>query len=125
MEPRVPTWIYLCNARHRCNLYKKSEVCYRCTELGHRADMCARTLIKCRGCTIPDPPCDHVCLLTRRLCGKQHITGDSRFKEGNLQDPVYYKAAPMGDPPAGGRLQAPRSSDLMAGHSQTLQSAGP
>ncbi|KAH6946550.1 hypothetical protein HPB50_013902 [Hyalomma asiaticum] len=25
-EPRVPTWIYLCNARHRCNLYKKFEV---------------------------------------------------------------------------------------------------
>ncbi|KAL1474469.1 hypothetical protein MTO96_037945 [Rhipicephalus appendiculatus] len=80
-EPRVPTWIYLCNARHRCNLYKKFEVCYRCSELGHRADVCASTVIKCRGCAIPDPPSDHVCVPTCRLCGKQHITGDSRCKE--------------------------------------------
>ncbi|KAL1475001.1 hypothetical protein MTO96_037609, partial [Rhipicephalus appendiculatus] len=81
-EPRVPTWIYLCNARHRCNLYKKKfEVCYRCSELGHRADVCASTVIKCRGCAIPDPPSDHVCVPTCRLCGKQHITGDSRCKE--------------------------------------------
>ncbi|KAH7944616.1 hypothetical protein HPB52_022201 [Rhipicephalus sanguineus] len=75
-------WIYLCNARHRCNLYKKKfEVCYRCSELGHRADVCASTVIKCRGCAIPDPPSDHVCVPTCRLCGKQHITGDSRCKE--------------------------------------------
>ncbi|KAH6921281.1 hypothetical protein HPB50_027725 [Hyalomma asiaticum] len=81
-EPRVPMWIYLCNARHRCNLYKKKfEVCYRCSELGHRADVCASTVIKCRGCAIPDPPSDHVCIPTCRLCGKQHITGDSRCKE--------------------------------------------
>ncbi|KAL1438382.1 hypothetical protein MTO96_048000 [Rhipicephalus appendiculatus] len=81
-EPRVPTWIYLCNARHRCNLYKKKfEECYRCSELGHRADVCASTVIKCRGCAIPDPPSDHVCVPTCRLCGKQHITGDSRCKE--------------------------------------------
>ncbi|KAH7956775.1 hypothetical protein HPB52_012572 [Rhipicephalus sanguineus] len=73
--------IYLCNARHRCNLYKKFEVCYRCSELGHRADVCASTVIKCRGCAIPDPPSDHVCVPTCRLCGKQHITGDSRCKE--------------------------------------------
>ncbi|KAL1482015.1 hypothetical protein MTO96_034073 [Rhipicephalus appendiculatus] len=81
-EPRVPTWIYLSNARHRCNLYKKKfEVCYRCSELGQRADVCASTVIKCRGCAIPDPPSDHVCVPTCRLCGKQHITGDSRCKE--------------------------------------------
>ncbi|KAL1424392.1 hypothetical protein MTO96_020181 [Rhipicephalus appendiculatus] len=81
-EPRVPTLIYLCNARHRCNLYKKKfEVCYRCSELGHRADVRASTVIKCRGCAIPDPPSDHVCVPTCRLCGKQHITGDSRCKE--------------------------------------------
>ncbi|KAL1466765.1 hypothetical protein MTO96_042515, partial [Rhipicephalus appendiculatus] len=80
-EPRDPTWIYLCNARHRCNLYKKFEVCYRCSELGHRADVCASTVIKCRGCAIPDPPSDHVCVPTCRLCGKQDITGDSRCKE--------------------------------------------
>ncbi|KAH6946433.1 hypothetical protein HPB50_013504 [Hyalomma asiaticum] len=79
-EPRVPMWIYLCNACHRCNLYKKKfEVCYRCSELGHRADVCASTVIKCRGCAIPDPPSDHVCIPTCRPCGKQHITGDSRF----------------------------------------------
>ncbi|KAH7984300.1 hypothetical protein HPB52_019143 [Rhipicephalus sanguineus] len=81
-EPHVPMWIYLCNARHRCNMYKKKfEVCYRCSELGHRADVCASTVIKCRGCGIPDPPSDHVCVPTCRLCGKQHITGDSRCKE--------------------------------------------
>ncbi|KAH6924898.1 hypothetical protein HPB50_025913 [Hyalomma asiaticum] len=55
-EPRVPMWIYLCNARQRCNLYKKFEVCYRCSELGHRADVCSSTVIRCRGCAIPDPP---------------------------------------------------------------------
>ncbi|KAL1467723.1 hypothetical protein MTO96_041978 [Rhipicephalus appendiculatus] len=80
-EPRVPTWIYLCNARHRCNLYKKKFEVHRCSELGHRADVCASTVIKCRGCAIPDPPSDHVCVPTCRLCGKQHITGDSRCKE--------------------------------------------
>ncbi|KAL1460421.1 hypothetical protein MTO96_027367 [Rhipicephalus appendiculatus] len=81
-EPRVPTWIYLCNAHHRCNLYKKKfEVCYRCSELGHRADVCASTVIKCWGGAIPDPPSDHLCVPTCRLCGKQHITGDSRCKE--------------------------------------------
>ncbi|KAH7943720.1 hypothetical protein HPB52_010476 [Rhipicephalus sanguineus] len=81
-EPRVPMWIHLCNARHRCNLYKKKfEVCYGCSELGHRADVCASTVIKCRSFAIPDPPSDHVCVSTCRLCGKQHITGESRCKE--------------------------------------------
>ncbi|KAL1419682.1 hypothetical protein MTO96_025029 [Rhipicephalus appendiculatus] len=51
------------------------------TELGHRADVCASTVIQCRGCAIPDPPSDQVCVPTCRLCGKQHITGDSRCKE--------------------------------------------
>ncbi|KAL1426017.1 hypothetical protein MTO96_003486 [Rhipicephalus appendiculatus] len=85
-EPRVPTWIYLYNARRRCNLYKKFEVCYRCSELGHTASTrasreCASTMIKCRGCAIPDIPSEHKCVPTCRLCDKQHITGDSRIKE--------------------------------------------
>ncbi|KAH8033901.1 hypothetical protein HPB51_017351 [Rhipicephalus microplus] len=80
-EPRVPTWIYLCNARHRCNLQKKFEMCYRCSELGHRADVCASTVVKCRGCAIANPLSDHECVLTCRLCGKQHVTGDSGCKE--------------------------------------------
>ncbi|KAH7944188.1 hypothetical protein HPB52_016938 [Rhipicephalus sanguineus] len=81
-EYRVLTGIYLCNARHCCNLYKSNfEVCYRCSELGHRADVCASTVMKLRGCAIPDSPSDDVCFSTCRLCEKQHISGDSRCKE--------------------------------------------
>ncbi|KAH7936821.1 hypothetical protein HPB49_005577 [Dermacentor silvarum] len=50
-QPQVPTWVYFCNSRHRCNLFKKKyEVCYHCGELGHRADVCASPTTKCRGC---------------------------------------------------------------------------
>ncbi|KAH7931612.1 hypothetical protein HPB51_029780 [Rhipicephalus microplus] len=59
-EPHVFTWIYLCNARHHCNMYKKKfEECYQCSELGHRADVCTSTVVKCRGCPIANPTSDH------------------------------------------------------------------
>ncbi|KAH8026296.1 hypothetical protein HPB51_019128 [Rhipicephalus microplus] len=81
MEPRVPTWICLCNARNRYDLYKKLEVCYQCSEPGYRAYVCSSTVVKCRGCAIANPPSDHECVPMYRFCGKQHITGDSRCKE--------------------------------------------
>lgn len=78
----VPTWLYFCNSRHRCNLFKKKyEVCYHCGELGHRADVCASPTTKCRGCGLSNPPNDHTCKPTCRLCGEEHFTGDSRCKE--------------------------------------------
>ncbi|KAH7949899.1 hypothetical protein HPB49_016569 [Dermacentor silvarum] len=82
MGPQVPTWVYFCNSRHRCNLFKKKyEVCYHCGELGHRADVCASPTTKCRGCGLSNPPNDHTCKPTCRLCGEEHFTGDSRCKE--------------------------------------------
>lgn len=81
-QPQVPTWVYFCNSRHRCNLFKKKyEVCYHCGELGHRADVCASPTTKCRGCRLSNPPNDHTCKPTCRLCGEEHFTGDSRCKE--------------------------------------------
>ncbi|KAH7964601.1 hypothetical protein HPB51_027162 [Rhipicephalus microplus] len=81
-EPRVSTWTYLCKARHRCNLYKKKlKMCRCCRELGHRADACASTVVKYRGRAIANPPSDHECVPTCRLCGKQHITGNRSCKE--------------------------------------------
>ncbi|KAH7932993.1 hypothetical protein HPB49_006215 [Dermacentor silvarum] len=59
-QPQVPTWVYFSNSQHRCNLFKKKyEVCYHCSELGHRADVCASPMIKCRGCGISNLPKDH------------------------------------------------------------------
>ncbi|KAH7941455.1 hypothetical protein HPB49_013839 [Dermacentor silvarum] len=81
-QPQVPTWVYFCNSRHRCNLFrKKYEVCYHCGELGHRADVCASPTTKCRGCGLYIPPNDYTCKPTCRLCGKEHFTGDSHCKK--------------------------------------------
>ncbi|KAH7952937.1 hypothetical protein HPB49_002961 [Dermacentor silvarum] len=81
-QPQVPTWVYFCNSRHRCNLFKKKyKVCYHCGELGHRADVCASPTTRCRSCGLSNPPNDHTCKPTCRLYGKEHFTGDSRCKE--------------------------------------------
>ncbi|KAH7941026.1 hypothetical protein HPB49_009377 [Dermacentor silvarum] len=81
-QPQVPTWVYFCNSRHRCNLFKKKyEVCYHCGELGLLADICASPTTKCRGCGLSNPPNDQTCKSTCCLCGEEHFTGDSRCKE--------------------------------------------
>ncbi|KAL1476411.1 hypothetical protein MTO96_036522 [Rhipicephalus appendiculatus] len=77
VNPKQNTFAYCTPAVERAERVLRLRNC----ELGHRADVCASTVIKCRGCAIPDPPSDHVCVPTCRLCGKQHITGDSRCKE--------------------------------------------
>ncbi|KAL1470547.1 hypothetical protein MTO96_040359, partial [Rhipicephalus appendiculatus] len=78
-EAEVPRTLVCFGMIMRCFLFKKRyEVCYRCSELGHRSDVCNSPEAKCRGCGMSSPPEDHQCVPQCRLCGKEHLTGDKK-----------------------------------------------
>ncbi|KAH7932192.1 hypothetical protein HPB52_024830 [Rhipicephalus sanguineus] len=78
-EAEVPRTLVRFGMIMRCFLFKKRyEVCYRCSELGHRSDVCNSPEAKCRGCGMSSPPEDHQCVPQCRLCGKEHLTGDKK-----------------------------------------------
>ncbi|KAH6927830.1 hypothetical protein HPB50_008970 [Hyalomma asiaticum] len=78
-EAEVPRTLVCFGMITKCFLFKKRyEVCYRCSELGHRSDVCNSPEAKCRGCGMSSPPEDHQCVPQCRLCGKQHLTGDKK-----------------------------------------------
>ncbi|KAH7945190.1 hypothetical protein HPB49_007720 [Dermacentor silvarum] len=78
-EAEVPRTLVCFGMIMKCFLFKKRyEVCYRCSELGHRSDVCNSPEAKCRGCGMSSPPEDHQCVPKCRLCGKEHLTGDKK-----------------------------------------------
>ncbi|KAH7958982.1 hypothetical protein HPB49_007057 [Dermacentor silvarum] len=78
-EAEVPRTLVCFGMIMKCFLFKKHyEVCYRCSELGHRSDVCNSPEAKCRGCGMSSPPEDHQCVPKCRLCGKEHLTGDKK-----------------------------------------------
>lgn len=76
----VPYYVYYRGAEYRCFLHKKrNEVCSTCGKVGHRMDVCPAPEDKiCRSCGAKNPreghPCDPKCA----LCGKDHLTGDTK-----------------------------------------------
>lgn len=82
-DEKVPYWIYYASTPFRCLLYKKKyEVCFKCGQLGHRADVCPNAgVVKCRGCGMDNPTPDHSCELKCALCGKGHELGHKKCRE--------------------------------------------
>lgn len=75
--PKVPHYIRLYGAEHRCTLYKKTvPVCTRCHEVGHRSTACPQPHVTaCHQCGTQNPAPNHPCVARCTLCSGPHLTG--------------------------------------------------
>lgn len=75
--PKVPHYVRLYGAEHRCTLHKKTvPVCSVCYEVGHRNTACPRPgACACPECGTRDPAPGHACVAKCSLCSGDHITG--------------------------------------------------
>lgn len=74
--PKVPHYVRLYGAEHRCTLYKKTvPVCSRCHEIGHRNTTCPQPAVSvCHLCGTRDPAHNHECRAKCDLCSGPHLT---------------------------------------------------
>lgn len=80
---RVPNFVRYGPTLVRCFLYRKQvDICYVCSKLGHRADVCpAPDCLECRGRGALNPEKDHNCVPCCKLCGGRHLTADKRCRQ--------------------------------------------
>ncbi|CAN7994977.1 unnamed protein product [Ixodes pacificus] len=79
----VPNYIRYGNLLVECSLYcKQINMCYRCSRLGHRMDVCSNPEDRiCRGCGMMNTEESHVCTNPKcSLCGSNHLTADKECK---------------------------------------------
>ncbi|KAH7935586.1 hypothetical protein HPB52_010104 [Rhipicephalus sanguineus] len=80
---RVPNFVRYGTTLRRDLLYrKKTDICYACGRLRHRADLCPTPRdVACRGCGASNPNSQHQCTPMCRLCGGQHLTADKHCRQ--------------------------------------------
>lgn len=74
--PHVPFYVKVGSLLYRCRPFRRSvQVCRLCGELGHRQDVCPNPDVpKCIDCGLNNPPSDHQCAPTCKLCNLPHTT---------------------------------------------------
>lgn len=91
----VPLSVSLGGAVHRCKPHRpKAQICFKCLGLGHRADVCTRSiLIRCPNCGHPNKDEAHTCIIKCVNCLGPHRSDDATCPKKLEADAAVRKQA--------------------------------